>query len=101
MTISTDWTRDVSVLHFFARALADAGVLTTRDETLYFLSAPSQWEREFAAWDAAGRPQYVTVGRHAEDWHRFLDGIDALHAGRGHDAYMRNCHPDYWYGSES
>lgn len=98
MTISTDWTRDVSVLHLFARALAGAGVLTTRDETLYFLSAPSQWWREFDAWDAAGRPQKTTVGRHAEDWHRFLDAVDQLHAGKSHDAYMRDNHPDYWWG---
>ncbi len=92
------WHEDRDVLSFFARALADAGLLVDRDEVIYLLASPARWEREFEAWNAAGRPQRVTVGRYAEDWHRFLDAVDELHAGRGHDAYMRDRHPSYWFG---
>lgn len=100
LTANLPWHEDRTVLAFFARALADAGMLTTRDETLYLLGAPGRWDREFDAWDSAGRPQRVTVGRHAEDWHRFLDALDELGADRGHDAYMRDRHPAYWYGDD-
>lgn len=102
MTLTTNlaWQDDRDVLALFARALVDAGLISGHRDVLYLLSTPWRWTDEFAAWDEAGRPQKVIAGRHAEDWHAFLDALDELGADQGRDVYLRRRHAAYWMGEE-
>lgn len=85
MTITEDKAREVLATQApsdeflqFARAMIDAGKFAAAEtnelrEFTYFLEKPWKWAAEFAAWDAAGRPQDGSE----QGWEAFLVAVEA------------------------
>lgn len=96
MPSPADWYADHDEVVTFARALVDANVITTVDESLYYFEKPWKWTAEHDAWAQCGKPLDGLHGREERShWHGFLDALDGLHDGQGHERYMAERHHDF------
>jgi hypothetical protein len=64
------WYENYEEVLAFARILADADILDTVAETIYYFEKPNKWSTDHAAWNEFGRPEDGD-----EDWDLFLDRI--------------------------